>query len=133
MADFGSIDKQHPIERYMNKMSVDEYRRQEKALETACKQFEGTMFFKLWKDMLKSSRTIGGEEKKREHGPLEDTVVEMVSEHLSESRGIGVWKVLYDQLHAQLPVPEEIKAEKETAAAAVEADDKKSRMPRTGA
>lgn len=133
MADLGAIDKQNPMERYIKGMSVEEYRRQEKALETACKQFEGTMFSKLWKDMLKSSRTIGGEEKKREYGPLEDTVVEMVSEHLSENRGIGVWKVLYDQLHAQLPVPEEIKAEKEAAAAMIDADGKKNRISRTEA
>lgn len=99
------------------RLSVDEYRRQEKALETACKQFEGTMFSKLWKDMLKSARTIGGEEKKREYGPLEDTVVEMVSEHLSESQGIGVWKVLYDQLHANLQLPEELAVSKEHPAA----------------
>lgn len=62
--------------------------------------------------MLKSSRTIGGEERKREYGPLEDTVVEMVSEHLSENQGVGLWKVLYEQLHRHIPVPSELAAEK---------------------
>ena len=130
MADFNAINDPNFMDRYMNKMTPEEYRRQEKALETACKQFEGTMFSKLWKDMLKSARTIGGEEKKREYGPLEDTVVEMVSEHLSESQGVGVWKVLYDQLHAQLPVPEEIKAEREAASSESAADTSKSRISR---
>lgn len=81
-------------------------------MEETCKQFEGLMFAKIWKDMLKSARNFGeAQEKKREYGPLEDTVVEMVSEHLSESQGIGVWKVLYDQLHAQLQVPREMEEE----------------------
>jgi hypothetical protein len=74
-------------------------------LEETCKQFEGQMFGKIWKDMMKSARTIGGEERKREYGPLEDTIVEMVSENLSQSQGIGVWKVLYETLHKQLPEP----------------------------
>jgi Rod binding domain-containing protein len=99
-------------------MTVEEYRRQEKALETACKQFEGTMFSKLWKDMMKTARSPMGEEKKRQYGVLEDTVVEMVSEHLSESQGVGVWKVLYDQLHERLSLPEELKIEKAEALAA---------------
>jgi Rod binding domain-containing protein len=98
-------------------LSVEEYRKKELSLEESCKQFEGSMFAKLWKDMLKSARSIGGEERKREYGPLEDTVVEMVSEHLSESQGVGVWKVLYDQLHAQLPVPDEIRREDEATRA----------------
>ncbi|MDR1472568.1 MAG: hypothetical protein LBS75_08590 [Synergistaceae bacterium] len=91
--------------------AVDEYRGKERMLEETCKQFEGTMFSKLWKDMLKTARSPLGEEKKRAYGPLEDTVVEMVSEHLSESQGIGLWKVLYDQLHARIPVPEELEDE----------------------
>jgi Rod binding domain-containing protein len=87
--------------------SVREYRKRERALEETCKQFEGTMFSKLWKDMLRTARSPMGPEKKRAYGPLEDTVVEMVSEHLSESQGIGLWRVLYDQLHARLPLPDE--------------------------
>jgi Rod binding domain-containing protein len=111
MADFSAINRPN----FLNpdgSMSVKEYQRKEKALEETCKQFEGQVFAKLWKDMLKSARTIGGEEKKREYGPLEDTVVEMVSEHLSESQGVGVWKVLYENLRKQLPVPQELKAAK---------------------
>ena len=86
-------------------MSVKEYERKTKALEETCRQFEGQLFGKLWKDMLKSARTIGGEERKREYGPLEDTVVEMVSEHMSQNQGIGMWKVLYDNLQKQIPMP----------------------------
>ncbi|MDR0649493.1 MAG: hypothetical protein LBF92_09195 [Synergistaceae bacterium] len=111
-------------------ITTAEYRRQERALETACKQFEGTMFSKLWKDMMKTARNPLGPEKKREFAPLEDTVVEMVSEHLSESRGVGVWKVLYDQLHERLPLPEELREEKAAAlAASAEAKSKEKLRP----
>jgi Rod binding domain-containing protein len=110
--------------------TMEEYRRQEKALETACKQFEGTMFSKLWKDMMATARSPLGPEKKREFAPLEDTVVEMVSEHLSESRGVGVWKVLYDQLHERLSLPEELREEKaEALAASAEAKSKANLRP----
>ncbi|MDR1021274.1 MAG: hypothetical protein LBL73_10995 [Synergistaceae bacterium] len=110
--------------------TMEEYRRQEKALETACKQFEGTMFSKLWKDMMATARSPLGPEKKREFAPLEDTVVEMVSEHLSESRGVGVWKVLYDQLHERLSLPEELREEKaEALAASSEAKSKANLRP----
>ena len=103
MANFNAINRPN----FLNpdgSMSVKEYERRSRALEEACKQFEGQVFSKLWKDMMQSARTIGGE-RKREYGPLEDTVVEMVSEHLSESQGIGLWKVLYDSLVKQLPKP----------------------------
>jgi Rod binding domain-containing protein len=88
------------------------------------------MFSKLWKDMMKTARNPLGEEEKREFGALEDTVVEMVSEHLSESQGVGVWKVLYDQLHERLTLPEELKAERaESLAASVEAKSKVNLRP----
>lgn len=106
--------------------TIEQYRRQERTLEETCKQFEGTMFSKLWKDMLKSARAIGGKEEKREYGVLEDTVVEMVSEHLSQQQGVGVWKVLYDQLHEQLSLPPELKAEKEASRLA-SLEEKKSK------
>ncbi len=106
--------------------TLEQYRKQERALEETCKQFEGTMFSKIWKDMLKSARTIGGKEDKREYGVLEDTVLEMVSEHLSEQQGVGVWKVLYDQLHEQLPLPAEIKEER-AAARAASLEEKKNK------
>jgi Rod binding domain-containing protein len=109
-------------------ITIEEYRRQERALETACKQFEGTMFSKLWKDMMRTARNPLGEEKKREYGPLEDTVVEMVSEHLSESRGVGVWKVLYDQLHERLPLPEELRQEKAEVLAAAREEKSKANL-----
>jgi|GEM_PF-1440422 len=106
MADFRAINRPDLTRAEGGRITPEEYRRKEKQLEETCKQFEGIMFAKIWKDMLKSARNLGeAQEKKREYGPLEDTVLEMVSEHLSESQGIGVWKVLYDQLHAQLPTP----------------------------
>lgn len=89
--------------------SVGEYRRQEKALEEACKQFEGIFLATMWKDMMKSAKSFGGEEKKNAFAPMEDLAMEMVSEHLSESQGVGMWRVLYDQLHLQIPVPDELK------------------------
>ncbi|MDR1915241.1 MAG: hypothetical protein LBQ58_01535 [Synergistaceae bacterium] len=114
-------------------VTLDEYRKQELALEETCKQFEGVMFSKLWKDMLKTARNPLGEEKKRAYGPLEDTVVEMVSEHLSESQGVGVWKLLYDQLHSRLELPDELKAEKVEALAKLsEAKRDEPLRPRKG-
>ena len=89
--------------------TVGEYRRQEKALEETCKQFEGIFLATMWKDMMKSAKSFGGEEKKNAFAPMEDLAMEMVSEHLSESQGVGMWKVLYDQLHLQIPVPDELK------------------------
>jgi len=106
MADFRAINRPD-FRNPDGSMSVREYERKSRELEETCRQFEGQLFGKLWKDMMKAARTIGGEERKREYGPLEDTVVEMVSEHLSESQGIGVWQVLYDSLHKQLPKPVE--------------------------
>lgn len=69
-----------------------------KKLERACKQFEGIFLAQLWKEMMASSRRIGGEERKRPFGPLEDTSVEMASEALSEAGGVGLWRVLYEQM-----------------------------------
>lgn len=104
-------------------ITLEEYRRQERELEKSCKQFEGTIFSKIWKDMMKSARNLmSQDEKKRLYGALEDTAMEMVSEHLSESQGVGVWKVLYDSLHQQLPLPPELQAERDAKhAAAAEA------------
>lgn len=118
MSDFSAINRAGAAN---GAMTAEEYRRQERTLETACKQFEGTMFSKIWKDMMKSARNLmEQEDKKRLYGALEDTAMEMVSEHLSESQGVGVWKVLYDSMHKQLPVPEEIRAEREAQKAAAE-------------
>ena len=76
--------------------------RKQKQLEKACKQFEGIFLASLWKEMLASARKIGGEDRKRPFGPMEDTAVEMASEALSEAEGVGLWKVLYDQLQGSL-------------------------------
>ena len=106
MADFSAINRPN-FRNPDGSMSVKEYERKSRELEETCRQFEGQIFGKLWKDMMKAARTIGGEERRREYGPLEDTVVEMVSEHLSENQGIGMWKVLYDSLVRLLPEPVE--------------------------
>lgn len=105
MAGYGAINRPDLAKSAGGGMTPEAYRRQEKKLEETCRQFEGIMFSKIWKDMLKSARNFGeAQEKKRAYGPLEDTVVEMVSEHLSESQGgVGLWRVLYDHLHACLP------------------------------
>ena len=106
MANFSAINRPD-FRNPDGSMSVKEYERKSRELEDTCRQFEGQVFGKLWKDMMKSARTVGGEERRREYGPLEDTVVEMVSEHLSENQGIGMWKVLYDSLLRLLPEPVE--------------------------
>ncbi len=77
-------------------------KRKEKQLEKACKQFEGVFLASLWKEMMASARRLGGEDRKRPFGPMEDTAVEMASEALSEAEGVGLWKVLYDQLQESL-------------------------------
>ena len=112
MGDFSAINRPSLLNPD-GSMSVREYERKSRELEEACRQFEGQMFGKLWKDMMKSARL--GEERKREYGPLEDTVVEMVSEHMSEARGIGMWKVLYDSLLKQLPKPVTVDEQREEA------------------
>lgn len=100
-------------------ITLEQYRKQEAALEKSCKQFEGTVFSKIWKDMMKSARNLfEQDEKKRLYGALEDTAMEMTSEYLSESQGVGVWKVLYDSLHRQLPLPAELREAREAEIAA---------------
>lgn len=93
--------------------TVGEYRRQEKELEETCRQFEGIFLASLWKDMMKTARKVGGE-KDSAFAPMEDLSMEMVSEHISETQGVGLWKVLYEQLHQQLPVPEELRTNTES-------------------
>ena len=93
--------------------TVGEYRRQEKELEDTCRQFEGIFLASLWKDMMKTARKVGGE-KDTAFAPMEDLSMEMVSEHMSETQGVGLWKVLYEQLHQQLPIPEELRKNPET-------------------
>jgi Rod binding domain-containing protein len=90
---------------------VEAYRRQEKALEESCHRFEGLFLSMIWKEMMAHARTLGAGEK-RTYAPLEDTAVEMASEELSLSGGAGLWRVLYDQLHAALgPDPSKRAAE----------------------
>ena len=76
--------------------------RQREDLKEACQQFEGILLSMLWKDMMRTARELGNDTK-RPFGPLEDTAVEMASHSLSEGGGVGLWRVLYDQLQENLP------------------------------
>ncbi len=83
--------------------------RQREDLKEACQQFEGILLSMLWKDMMRTAREMGNDTK-RPFGPLEDTAVEMASQSLSEGGGVGLWKMLYDQLQETLPPAEEGKS-----------------------
>lgn len=82
------------------KRQIDE--RDRARLEEACRSFEGLFLADLWKNMMRSARALGGGDK-RTYAALEDTAVEMSCESLSQGEGIGLWKILYDQLVAGLP------------------------------
>lgn len=79
--------------------------RQREELKEACQHFEGILLSMLWKDMMRTAREMG-DGSRRPFAPLEDTAVEMASQSLSESGGVGLWKVLYDQLQESLPAEE---------------------------
>ena len=54
------------------------------------------------KDMMAQSRRLGkGADENRPFGALEDLTVEMVAEEICESGGVGLWKMLYDQVSQQ--------------------------------
>lgn len=72
-------------------------------MEEACRQFEGIFLGMLWKDMMRQARGIGGHDEKRSFGVLEDLSVEMAAESLAQGEGVGLWKVLYEQLKQGLP------------------------------
>lgn|GEM_PF-3526647 len=64
-------------------------------LEKACRQFEGIFLAAL----LKQSRQGSLTEDKRPFGALEETSLEMAAESISGSgEGLGLWKVLYENL-----------------------------------
>ncbi|MDD2207374.1 MAG: hypothetical protein WCQ97_09880 [Aminobacterium sp.] len=75
---------------------------QKKQLEEACRQFEGILLGQLWKNMLHDAEEVAGKKQKRTFGPLEDLSVEMSAEALTKQNGVGLWRVLYDQLSASL-------------------------------
>lgn len=85
---------------------MKEYRRQERSLEESCKQFESVLVAMIWKDMTKSAKSFGGDKEKHLYGALEDTAMEMAAEAVTSGEGVGLWKVLYAQLHQQLKNPE---------------------------
>lgn len=72
-------------------------------LEEACRQFEGIFLGMLWKDMMRQARSMGGHDEKRPFGVLEDLSVEMAAESLTRGEGIGLWRILYEQLKDALP------------------------------
>jgi Rod binding domain-containing protein len=64
-------------------------------LEKACRQFEGIFLAAL----LKQSRREGFTEKKEPFRMLEETTLEMAAESISSSgEGLGLWRVLYENL-----------------------------------
>ena len=74
-----------------------------KKLKESCQQFESIFIAEIWKKMGTLSRKISGkEDKDRPFAQMEDLALEMASEDLSKSGGIGLWKVLYEELIPQL-------------------------------
>ena len=76
-----------------------------KALKEACQQFESIFIAEIWKKMGSLSRKISGkEDRDRPYAQMEDLALEMSAEELSKSGGIGLWKMLYEELLPQLEV-----------------------------
>jgi Rod binding domain-containing protein len=74
-----------------------------RALKESCQQFESIFLAEIWKKMGSLSRKISGkEDKDRPFAQMEDLALEMSAEELSKSGGIGLWKMLYEQLLPQL-------------------------------
>ncbi|MCL1875413.1 MAG: hypothetical protein FWF87_04040 [Synergistaceae bacterium] len=74
-----------------------------KALKESCQQFESIFIAEIWKKMGSLSRKISGkEDKDRPFAQMEDLALEMSAEELSKSGGIGLWKVLYEELLPQM-------------------------------
>lgn len=72
-------------------------------LKESCQQFESILWADIWKKMKTNARRIGGEdEKSRPWKQMEDLSVEMASEEIAKSGGVGLWKVLYDQMIDQV-------------------------------
>ena len=72
-------------------------------LKESCQQFESFFIAEIWKKMGTLSRKISGkEDRDRPFAQMEDLALEMSAEDLSKSGGIGLWKVLYNELVPQL-------------------------------
>jgi len=74
-----------------------------KKLKESCQQFESVFIAEIWKKMGSLSRKISGkEDRDRPFAQMEDLALEMSAEELSKSGGIGLWKMLYEELLPQL-------------------------------
>ena len=74
-----------------------------KTLKESCQQFESIFIAEIWKKMGSLSRKISGkEDKDRPFAQMEDLALEMSAEELSKSGGVGLWKMLYENLLPQL-------------------------------
>ena len=74
-----------------------------KSLKESCQQFESVFLAEIWKKMGSLSRKISGkEDRDRPFAQMEDLALEMAAEDLSKSGGIGLWKMLYEELLPQL-------------------------------
>ncbi|MCL2147534.1 MAG: hypothetical protein FWH52_06975 [Synergistaceae bacterium] len=74
-----------------------------KTLKESCQQFESIFLAEIWKKMGSLSRKISGkEDKDRPFAQMEDLALEMSAEELSKNGGIGLWKMLYEELLPQL-------------------------------
>lgn len=74
-----------------------------KTLKESCQQFESIFVAEIWKKMGSLSRKISGkEDRDRPFAQMEDLALEMSAEELSKSGGVGLWKMLYEELIPQL-------------------------------
>ena len=84
--------------------SMEKPSKDKQKLKKACQDFEAILVGKLMKESMAGARKISkgsGAEDSRPFGPLEDLTVEMVAEEICESGGVGLWKMLYDQVSKQ--------------------------------
>lgn len=72
--------------------------RDARRLKEATQQFESILLAQVWKNMKANARVLGGNTGARPWGQMEDLAVEMASEELAVSGGVGLWRILYDQL-----------------------------------
>ena len=87
-----------------NKVSPEIHKTKEaERLKESCQQFESIFLADIWKKMGTLSRKISGkEDRDRPFAQMEDLALEMSAEELSKSGGIGLWKVLYEEMLPQL-------------------------------
>ena len=97
------VDKQTSIQQ-PNKAAKTEQEIKLLKRKKACQDFEAILVGKLMKESMAGARKISkgsDAEDARPFGPLEDLTVEMVAEEICESGGVGLWKMLYDQVSQQ--------------------------------